>query len=176
VRTREERNAADAANLRKRRAARKAAGVCSVHGRVPVKGHASCVDCRAKIAQNARRYLRRLVAKGVCTHHPDRAPVPDKTVCQECLDYIKSNSKRIREERKRRGICVGCGKVPVKLFVSCQSCRENTLARVNAARDKKKNRNKPATRRKAKSGLLPLPGGLTAAEQAGAGQVSDEAA
>ena len=135
---------ADRERGRRRRAERRAAGLCIRCGNVaPEEGRSMCEPCRddRRAAKRARRAERR--AAGLCEECA--APVTGRaTYCDPCAGARNERRQRDPEahreadrrryaERRDRGDCTSCGK-PAQGAAECQACRNAARARYDARR------------------------------------------
>ena len=135
---------ADRERGRRRRAERRAAGLCIRCGNVaPEEGRSMCEPCRddRRAAKRTRRAERR--AAGLC--EDCAAPVTGGAAyCAPCASARNERRQRDPEahreadrrryaERRARGDCTSCGK-PANGAAECQSCRDAARARYDARR------------------------------------------
>ena len=134
------RRRSDRAGDRRRRRARRDAGLCPNCGRNPPEdGRSVCEPCReARRAAARRRYAARR-ATGVCV----RCAEPAIGGLSRCARHAALEAERVSPERKRvvdrkryarrraRGLCVDCA-VPIAGTARCPACAERSNTRAPA--------------------------------------------
>ncbi len=107
----------------KRRAKRKAAGICADCPAPAHNGTTRCVACAAtNSARTSERYAKRKAA-GLCDEC-DKPASKGKTKCPACLIRRANCAAKRRAKRKASGLCTRCGKRPSRAGYDCAPCTE----------------------------------------------------